>query len=89
MSANRDRLVAALDELNDAELDALIAVVDDCPQIAPLLLAWLQGAIERPLPSAELERLKLAGPCRWHSAIADVPAHACSREQRQAGVDPM
>jgi hypothetical protein len=34
-----DLIVADLD---DGELDALIVTVDDCPQFAPSLLAWIE-----------------------------------------------
>jgi hypothetical protein len=29
-------------DLDDGELDALIVTVDDCPQFAPSLLAWVE-----------------------------------------------
>jgi hypothetical protein len=37
-----NRITDALADLTDDELDALIATVDDCPQFAPSLLAWIE-----------------------------------------------
>jgi len=42
MNADLDPIVAALTDLSDRELDALIATVNDCPQFAPGLLAWMR-----------------------------------------------
>jgi hypothetical protein len=36
-----DRIAKAPADLTDGELDALIVTVDDCPQFAPSLLAWI------------------------------------------------
>jgi hypothetical protein len=44
MSADLDSVVAALADLDDRELDAQITTVDDCPQFAPGLLAWIEHA---------------------------------------------
>lgn len=39
-------VAAALAELDDAELHALIAATNRVPQIAPSLLAWIEGACD-------------------------------------------
>jgi hypothetical protein len=61
MDADLDLIVAALAALNDGELLALIDATYKAPQIAPGLLAWIEGALERPLQNADLDRPKLAG----------------------------
>jgi hypothetical protein len=42
MSADLDGVIAALGDLQDCELGALIATMDDCPQFAPVFLAWIE-----------------------------------------------
>jgi hypothetical protein len=42
MDPNLDPVVAALADSNDGELTALIVTVNDCPQFAPGLLAWIE-----------------------------------------------
>ena len=42
MDAALSPVIAALAVLNDHELDALIATVNDCPQFAPGFLAWVE-----------------------------------------------
>ena len=42
VGTNLDSVVAALADLSDGELDALIATVNDCPQFAPGFLAWIE-----------------------------------------------
>ena len=42
MSTDLNPIVAALADLDDGELDALIATVDDGPQIAPSLFARIE-----------------------------------------------
>jgi hypothetical protein len=39
-------VVAALEDLNDGELAALIDAANNAPQIAPGLLAWIEGACD-------------------------------------------
>lgn len=46
MTADLQLVVAALAELNDTELHALIAATYGVPQIAPGLLAWIDGACD-------------------------------------------
>src|SRR5713101_4192517 len=48
--------IAVLTDLDDAELHALTDVTYDAPQIAPGLLASIEGALEWPLQSADLDR---------------------------------
>lgn len=42
MSADLNRVGLALADLDDRELGALIAMVDDGPQLAPSLFAWIE-----------------------------------------------
>jgi hypothetical protein len=42
MPSALDPVVAALAELDDGELDALVVMVNDCPQFAPGFLAWVE-----------------------------------------------
>ena len=42
MNGDLDPITAALADLDDGELHALIAMVDDGPQIAPSLFAWIE-----------------------------------------------
>lgn len=37
----------ALADLSDGEVDALIITVDDCPQFAPSLVAWIEHIGDR------------------------------------------
>lgn len=63
MATNLNAVVAALAELDDRELAALIGATYGVPQIAPGLLAWIEGAcdwelsrrrgVEYPLPPPE------------------------------------
>jgi hypothetical protein len=46
MGAKLDHIVAALADLSDAELHALIAASNSVPQTAPGLLAWLEAACD-------------------------------------------
>jgi hypothetical protein len=47
MDANLDSVVGALAELDDAELHARSDATYKVPQIAPGLLAWIDGAYEQ------------------------------------------
>jgi len=47
MDADLSPIVAALADLDDGELAALIDASDEVPQIAPGLLAWLEHARRR------------------------------------------
>jgi hypothetical protein len=42
VNADLQPVVAALADLSDSELEALIATVNDCPQFAPRFLAWVE-----------------------------------------------
>jgi len=42
MNADLDPIVAALAALDDCELGAMIAMLDDGPQLAPSLFAWIE-----------------------------------------------
>ena len=44
MDANPTRIVAALADLTDVELRALIDAANRAPQTAPCLLAWIEHA---------------------------------------------
>ena len=46
MNANLRSIRTALEELTDVELHALIVATNDVPQIAPGLLAWIEGACD-------------------------------------------
>ena len=46
LNPNLDSVVSALAELGDVELAALIAATYGVPQIAPGLLAWIDGACD-------------------------------------------
>jgi hypothetical protein len=42
MTSDLVPLATALADLDDRELDALLVTVDECPQFAPGLLAWIE-----------------------------------------------
>jgi hypothetical protein len=46
MISDHATVLIALADLDAGKLDALIATADDCPQIAPGLLAWIDGACD-------------------------------------------
>jgi len=63
MNASLVGAVAAPTELSDTELHALIGANYWARQIAPGLLACIDGALERSFQSADLDRAKLAECC--------------------------
>jgi len=60
MNTDLDALVAALADLDDGTLHALIGATYKAPQTAPGLLTWIDGAHQRRLRNADLDRPKLA-----------------------------
>ena len=54
MDTDLTAIKAALAEISDTELAALIAASYGVPQTAPGLLAWIDGALEWPQSSAML-----------------------------------
>jgi len=46
MDADLSPIVAVLGDLDDGELAALIETTNEVPQIAPGLLAWIEGAAD-------------------------------------------
>ncbi len=54
MGTDLTAIKAALADISDTELMALIAATYDVPQIASELLAWIDGALEWPQSSAML-----------------------------------
>jgi len=68
MTVDLATAIAALTATSGAELQALITATYGIPQTMTGLLAWIEGVLERPLRSADLDRPKLAVPCRTPAA---------------------
>ena len=47
MTSDLDPVATALADLGDGELEALTPTVDECPQFAPGLLAWVEHASDQ------------------------------------------
>jgi hypothetical protein len=60
MTVDLATAIATLTATSGAELQALITATYGISQTTTGLLAWIEGVLERPLRSADLDRPKLA-----------------------------
>lgn len=74
MTPNLAPVAAALADLDDGELGALIATVNDCPQFAPGLLAWIEHVCDWELSRRQGMSFQLQPP----DAAIDPSEHAAS-----------